>query len=378
MRLEYPTPEVNAQSNREDPADVARGLEKDDTRSPYERYRSRRKALSVTDLVSAVWCEQQFEYTLQQGFKTRTPQMKKGTDVHRVLEEQVHTVVEVRQVKTKEDKWGLKLFNMYQGLCTLEETGLTRELPVFGFMDDIFVQGVVDEITYVDPETRLAEISSPTTLKGEPRKRPMLDAAKVQLEHSKNLLDTIPLVGNRTAYISDTKTRASRSVPTASQSRATALQLMLYRNLLLGMRNGDVDFAKFLDWFELDGSQTFSDGFVAEIAGIEGSLSLEKLLENNSLWGLWLLLQEKLAVSMDSLGTALGVSYRTQTDGALIRFTVMRHDAAQLNRHMESTMRWWNGNRGTVGVEIEEAWKCKPRNQVDGRRSSNRFDRSKL
>lgn len=377
MKLEYP---ADAQTQASPPEETAVAAGSDDTRSPYERYRSRKKALSVTDLVSAVWCEQQFEYTLQQGFKTRTPQMQKGTEVHRKLEEQVHTVVEVRQVKTKEDRWGLKLFNMYHGLCSFEETGLTRELPVFGFMDDIFVQGVIDEVTYVNPEARLEAMTCSTTAKGEPRKRPkFMPENDVLLENSKNKLDVIPPAGKRTAYISDTKTRASKTAPSSSQTRQTSLQLMLYRDLLANMRNNNFDFAKFLDWFELNGNDKFSDGFIVEMASIGDQHNLEFFLDNNSLWSLWLLIQAKLEKCIDSVGAPLGVAYRTQTDGALIRFQVMQFDSSQLEKHMKSTMGWWKGSRDTVGVEIEEAWKCKPRKQNSGKQSSDRSSRrSKL
>jgi exonuclease V len=379
VKLEYPADAQTQVLQAEETDKAPPGADDTEARSPYERYRSRKKALSVTDLVSAVWCEQQFEYTLQQGFKTRTPQMQKGTEVHRKLEEQVHTVVEVRQAKTKEDRWGLKLFNMYQGLCGFEETGLTRELPVFGFMDDIFVQGVIDEITYVNPESRLAAMTSQTTAKGDPRKRPKFEPENdILLENSRYKLDIIPPAGERTAYISDTKTRASKTAPSASQTRQTSLQLMLYRDLLLNMRDKNFDFAKFLDWFELDGNSKFSDGFIVEMADIGDTHTLEFFVENNSLWNLWTLIQGKLAEAMDNIGAPMGVAYRAQTDGALIRFQVMQFDSAQLEKHLKTTMGWWKGTRNTVGVEIEEAWKCKPRNQSSGGYPSDRLRRSKL
>src|SRR4051812_45250546 len=85
-----------------------------DIRSPLERFRTkgrpRETRLSVTDLLSNMWCEQQFHYSLLRGFSRRTPAMKAGTTLHREIEEQIHTVVPVK-VKTKEDKWGIRIWN---------------------------------------------------------------------------------------------------------------------------------------------------------------------------------------------------------------------------------------------------------------------------
>ncbi|OBT39814.1 hypothetical protein VE00_10106 [Pseudogymnoascus sp. WSF 3629] len=78
-----------------------------DTRSPLQRYRSApRKALSVTDLVSPAWCELQYSMTLaMHGRKPRTEAMKRGSEVHAALEEEVYTSVQI-EVATKEDAWG--------------------------------------------------------------------------------------------------------------------------------------------------------------------------------------------------------------------------------------------------------------------------------
>ncbi|KFZ15598.1 hypothetical protein V501_02642, partial [Pseudogymnoascus sp. VKM F-4519 (FW-2642)] len=100
-----------------------------DTRTPLQRYRSfPRKALSVTDLVSPAWCELQYSLTLSlHGRKPRTEAMKRGSEVHAALEEEVYTSVQI-EIATKEDAWGLRVWNVIQGLRTLRETGMTREL----------------------------------------------------------------------------------------------------------------------------------------------------------------------------------------------------------------------------------------------------------
>src|SRR6187402_1522359 len=129
-----------------------------DMRSPLERFRTPpKKAFSVTDLVSPAWCELQYWYTLtKHGRKRRTPAMKEGTRVHRVLEEQVHTMVKI-DITTREDAWGLRIWNVIQGLRTLRDTGQTRELEIWGTVDGLVVNGVIDELSYICPDTELEE-----------------------------------------------------------------------------------------------------------------------------------------------------------------------------------------------------------------------------
>ncbi|KAI5797672.1 exonuclease V [Geopyxis carbonaria] len=307
----------------------------DEQKSPYDRWRAKRKGLSVTDLVSNIWCEQQNEYTLKQGFRRRTSEMKRGSEVHKVLEEQVHTIEEV-EITTKEESWGLKIFNIYQGLVCLEETGMTRELPVFGFIEGMFVSGIIDEISYADPHTF----------------NPYATGIHESETHAISATDA------KIAYLSDVKTRARRSLPTASQKRATELQLMLYRQLLFLLWKGEVDLEKLLELKHLDGNNPFSDGFIARLGSLTTSVSLETLLESNSISGLWSLMHRQLHNSIDSLGDSMGVLYRYQRDGSLIGRQNINNDMDQLQAHLDNTLSWWKGKRETVGVDIEEAWKC--------------------
>jgi hypothetical protein len=115
-----------------------------DNRSPLERFRTApKKALSVTDLVSPAWCELQYYYTLSiHGRKIRTAAMKKGSVVHKELEDQIYTTVQV-DITCKEEAWGLRIWNVIQGLKTLRETGQARELEVWGLVEGQIVNGVI-------------------------------------------------------------------------------------------------------------------------------------------------------------------------------------------------------------------------------------------
>ncbi|KAG0643856.1 exonuclease V a 5' deoxyribonuclease-domain-containing protein [Tuber brumale] len=326
-------------------------------RSPLDRFRYRTKTLSVTDLVSGVWCEQQFEYSLERGSKRSTSAMKKGTKVHKVLEEQVHTTVQV-EVATKEDRWGLKLFNVCQGLLTLRHGGLTRELNVFGFLNGYFIQGIIDEISYTHPGTYVAAKAPPTVASDESSDEDEDGGVLLPIDLTNTSPPPSTPEHGLIAYVSDTKTRASQTVPGGSQLRAAVLQLMLYRHLLSGLHAGNVDFTKLLENFGLDGSKNLSDKFLAQIASLDSEVSLEELLKNNSLWGFWGILQRKLRENINTISNTLAIRYRSQKHGGIMEIKTFDYDEALLTEHLNHTIDWWQGKRPAVGVEIEEAWKC--------------------
>ena len=60
-----------------------------------------------------------------------TEAMRVGTHLHAALEMEVSETVEV-QISTREDAWAVRLLNTLRGLHQLLETGLARELYVFG------------------------------------------------------------------------------------------------------------------------------------------------------------------------------------------------------------------------------------------------------
>ena len=122
--------------------------------SPITRFRKYRP-LAVSDFVAPAWCELQYFYSLSKyGRIKRTAVMKKGTEVHRTLELEVHEYVPV-EVQTKEDAWGLRIWNVIQGLRALRATGVTRELDVWGVVDGEVVSGIIDEISTLCPDVDL-------------------------------------------------------------------------------------------------------------------------------------------------------------------------------------------------------------------------------
>ena len=65
---------------------------------------------------------------------TDTEAMKAGTKQHAVLEAETAGIVVEVPIETREDAFALRLLNMEAGLQQLLSSGLTRELPISGFL----------------------------------------------------------------------------------------------------------------------------------------------------------------------------------------------------------------------------------------------------
>ncbi|KAM0792940.1 hypothetical protein ACM66B_002699 [Microbotryomycetes sp. NB124-2] len=268
-----------------------------DARSLWQRFRQRRGwgSLSVSDLVGPSWCEQQTCYRLQAKSHLRPDKrpaeivtesgasitvdqkrtaardiiLDKGKAVHRDLEKQAmgDEVVPVT-VQSKEDWWALRVLNTIIALDTLLETGLAREIPVVGFVDDFLVLGVVDEvIRKARPKPPPSAQNSST--KNAKKKVPAVDTAQQKLdnffavssngssckEDAGSAKDGGPASNDKQRarhwafFLVDAKTRYNRSLPPDAESKPSKLQLMLYHRLLSSMLGSDADTA--FDWARL-------------------------------------------------------------------------------------------------------------------------------
>lgn len=217
--------------------------------------------------------------------------MKQGSAVHKTLEDQVHTTVPV-EVTTKEDSWGLRIWNVIQGLRTLRETGMTRELEIWGVIDGEVVNGVIDQLSYecLDPEmeasaeehyvnamaarqalpeyqTSITEyLLSPN--RGGRRMADLAEPNNVAADSKRN-----PSTSERKIYMTDIKTRgaASRSIPTVSSPsfRPTQLQLHIYYHLLNRLATTDeITIETIASRYDLDPNLPFTDTFIAEVGGL--------------------------------------------------------------------------------------------------------------
>lgn len=355
-----------------------------DTRSPLERFRTPpKKPLSVTDFVSPAWCELQYWYSLIKFGRTRrTPAMKRGSSVHKELEEQVHVTVPV-DVQTREDHWGLRLWNVIQGLRTLRVTGMTRELELWGVVDGEVVNGVIDELSYTCPDSDLeAMLEGTAEHKGRgadvtPDQTTLEEFFKSQSSQGSN--HSVAQRDQHKIYLMDVKTRGSKYPPKGPSLRPTHMQLMLYRKLLADLASNQVSADIVFDRYRVDSSKEFSESLIQQLAGIEGNIDGDaddeeyapiesatqtavELLQHNSLERLWQLMMQEFQATMprggDSISKVLKVEYRKSGNGEFITARTFEHKDTEIDQYVADEMMWWRGQRPAKGVEVEEAFKC--------------------
>ena len=341
-----------------------------------------KKPLSVTDIVSPAWCELQYWYTLtKHGKKRRTPAMKQGSKVHRQLEEQVHQIVPVT-VQTREDGWGLKIWNVIQGLRTLRMTGLTRELEVWGLVDGQVVNGIIDELSYRAPWSEDEDAPSIhyfTMQKQDPSNQMTLDEffKNARPIHSNQSTSAVSARW-RKVFLTDVKTRSTHVLPKGASLLPTFYQLMMYHRLLTALATNQVSADTVFKRYNLDSHSPFSDAFIAEIGGLDFSSSQEsniiephsqgmnddtltELLAHNNLTSLWslMILEFEKSIPTGSVNEILTAEFRSQNDGALLGRKHFQMDDRTMNQYLSSGMKWWKGEREARGVEIEDAFKCR-------------------
>lgn len=316
--------------------------------------------------------------------------MRQGSAVHKILEDQVHRTVAV-DIISKEDAWGLRIWNIIQGLKTLRDTGMTRELEIWGVIDGLVVNGVIDELSTICPDRELEQAEEKRTITKE---TPATDQTTITdflgpsaLENKGT--DTIRnhhslLIKKPKIYLTDVKTRGAKVLPKGASFRPTLMQLMLYHRLLSSLATNKVDPNTLFNRYALDPEAPFSDAFIAQIGNLhqsefpDASSSLFEeeshdptdssqdsttiLLNHNSLRQLWTLMISNFAHTFPqgatSIGRVLKAEYRSQSDGELIGAKSFLYDEAMLQEYLEEEMKWWRGERAAQGVCVEEAYKC--------------------
>ncbi|KAF2687749.1 hypothetical protein K458DRAFT_440556 [Lentithecium fluviatile CBS 122367] len=353
----------------------------DESCSPLERFRTKpRKPLSVTDLVSPAWCELQYFYTLSRfGRKPRTRAMKQGSKIHQALEDQVHTVVPVR-VESKEDRFGLRLWNAIQGLRCLRETGLTRELEVWSVIEGQVVNGVIDELSFKCPDPDLKEQHELSKVEkcggtlplGEFSIQKAFAKAGAAVGETEDKHAWIgALEPDRQVYIADVKTRGVRSLPRGASLRPTWMQLMLYRKLLESLSLNSVDAETVFARYNVAPLQTFSEPFMLEVGAMDindmqidsdvagTTLQTNELRSHPNLLSLWSLMVSEYQRTVPSISDILRAEFRYSKTGDIIGSELIVYNIDIIDAYIKDEMEWWRGVREAKGVEIEEAFKCR-------------------
>ncbi|KJX92383.1 putative exonuclease v protein [Zymoseptoria brevis] len=381
-----------------------------DTRSPIEQFRrsSYKKKMTVTDIVSPAWCEIQYWYNLKKhGRIPRTVNMVKGSRIHKVKEMEVHTEVPVK-ISSKEDKLGLRLWNVIQGLRTLRATGLTRELEVFGVVEGEVFIGIIDEISRTCPDEEKEEnMLKSGDISTSPSTKAKTNAIPADQRTMKDFLTSSQASGvsgsdgawlrplqerPRTIYLGDIKTRSSSKLPRpGSETKPAEIQLMMYRRLLLDLAANKVDAEPIFACYTVEPHKPFSDTFIASLGNIDFDFSsqmtnvsieaddandefaapesdpLAEILAHNTLSSLWshMIAEFTKTISVNasssSVSRLLSAEYRQADRGDVIGRHSFVYSSDILEPYLQDVMKWWKGQREPRGVDIEDAYlKCRP------------------
>lgn len=306
--------------------------------------------------------------------------MKQGSRVHEKLEKEVHTYVPI-EVTTKEDIWGLKIWNVIQGLRGLRATGMTRELQVWGVVDGEVVIGIIDELSYTCPDEELEaamEHSNEVSKPGSQDQKSIKEFYASQSNATSAWLGHNPYKA-RKVYVTDVKTRGAKSMPSGAALKGVQMQLMLYHRLLLALASNTVPADTIFSRYNLDANAPFTETFVKNIAALDDNFihdtnvsedfatfnkeddNMSELWLNNSLTRLWSLMIMEFQRTFPtpiSISNIVQAEYRKGHDGTIIGNQCFVYDDVTLHRYLEKTMDWWTGKREARGVDVEEAFKC--------------------
>ncbi|PFX25629.1 exonuclease V-like [Stylophora pistillata] len=275
--------------------------------TPLEKFKGGRGYLSVTDLTAQFWCEQQMEYSFSAPeLKLESEPMKMGKLIHLERELELYDLVEIK-VESKEDNWATRFLDCLCKISLLEAQQTVRELPVFGwpFNMGVFVYGIIDEVHY-------------------------------------NEMGQLELL--------ELKTRTRKSLPSKAQQSQASLQAMIYSIMFNDLLFGKVDASMLLSQLQLKGDAILSED-VSQYARQCG-VQCNRLIQIINL-----MLKRFQQCDITKLNS-IAVEYCMQETCQVIGRTSMDLDTEWTQSQLVKMLPYWKGERGTVGVEIEEAWKC--------------------
>ncbi|XP_071736235.1 exonuclease V, chloroplastic [Rutidosis leptorrhynchoides] len=282
-------------------------LQKKEDFSLLNRFR-KKTGLSVTDITSTEWCEKQKEFFLLYGKPKASNAMKAGSARHAVLEQEVITRVEV-VIRSAEEHWALKMINFIHGTNQLIHDGLTRELPMIGFVEGVCVVGVIDEIRMT------------------------------------SLIGT-----NRVPILVETKTRLQDNLPSEPQQRNARLQLMCYKYLWDNLLTRPFPSRHFLQLFSLNPNYVLSKE-IQDFA-IQAGAPAQTL---NDVLGKYEYVCSMLPETQDQLL----LRYEYQKDQSLIGEIEYVYDCNWVSDQIRSSLEFWKGEREASYVLEDERFKCK-------------------
>jgi len=175
----------------------------------------------------------------------------------------------------------VRFITMLSGMQSLLDLGMCREMPVVGFINGVLILGIIVSLSFQILAHKL-------TVKDEITRQPIPENSivngKAEVDSRQTSLTSFfsptkprPVTPKRThkIQISDSKTRASGTLPRDSDTTAGQLQVMLYKELfdaMIQVDDSDVDsnsnvtmsFDRVFEHLGLSSIQPFSEAFIKQ------------------------------------------------------------------------------------------------------------------
>ncbi|KAM6217002.1 exonuclease V [Rhynchocyon petersi] len=304
--LSNPGPSSEVLEHDGEPVSLQKWKRNLDVSSPMDQYHL--KYLSVTDLCTQTWCEQQMIYGKElPGYLApeKAAVMDTGASIHLARELEVHDLVTI-PITTKEDAWAIKFLNILSMVPALQSEGRIREFPVFGEVEGVLLVGVIDELHY--------------TAKGE-------------LE------------------LSELKTRKRPLLPLEAQKKKDYFQVRLYKYIFDAMVQGKVTAATLIHHTKLCPEKPLGPSVLRHAQ--QGGFSVSSLGDLLELVFLSLTLSDLPVID------SLKIEYIHQETATVLGTEIVAFEEKEMRSKVQHYIAYWMGHREPQGVDVEEAWKCR-------------------
>lgn len=208
----------------------------------------------------------------------------------------------------------------YSQLASIKEGGIAREIKVFGDPYDTgtIASGIVDQLQYCPSENTL--------------------------------------------ILSELKTRIEKSIPHPETQRMHSLQVMVYKSVLDLFTQGRIDIKRTLEALSLRTDQPLTHGPINHME----EMGLASLLSWDSEKGRHGVTLGDLAQAIGGLIAGVGLplagslllQYEHQGSREILGYEGVIHDEDWARKEVKKSLEFWLGERPSVGVDIEDSWKC--------------------
>jgi exonuclease V len=265
--------------------------------------RLHKSAIRVTDISGQYWCERQMELHHLFGRKI-TKEIKAGRKMHEALENESNAPVAL-EPRSYADYLYKQLYTGGLGIATMEKSGLTREIPVYGSINGYKLVGKIDQLN-VGP--------------------------------------------NKEVIITENKVRTNDKSPSDAQIESNKIQLLFYKKMMDDIQSGSYTSENFKRSY---GTNTLkvTEEFVRQI----NALGVRKEMQSIDAVADFFF---KSVANMGKVGDDIVLKYVNQFTGETIKMCTLKYDSGEMSRASDYVMKYWRGERESLPVPESEKWKC--------------------